>query len=260
MSEAELSQPESVEPLWQPLSAIDRRVAGVLVEKAKTTPDNYPLTINAIRVGSNQKSNRFPQMQLDEYDVEDALTRLRKMRAVSEIVGDSRTTKYRHLLYAWLGVDKVEMAVMAELLLRGAQTVGELRGRAARMEPIADLSELHPILDRLAKKKMIVFLSPKGRGAFVTHLLYQPSELERVRREHSLGASEPEPVAGDATHRSHAASPAPSPHRVGSAPQHGSNEEVAALRSELAALKQSMEEATGSLRADLDEIRRELGM
>ena len=122
--------------LWHPLEAIDRRVLGVLVEKAKTTPDVYPLSLNSLKSGCNQKSNRFPQMQLEESQIEDSLDRLRKFKAVTLIQGDGRVEKYRHLAYEWLGVGKVELAIMAELLLRGAQTIGELRARASRMAPI----------------------------------------------------------------------------------------------------------------------------
>ncbi len=130
----------STQPKWRPLSPRQRRIAGVLVEKAKTTPDAYPMTLNSLRTGCNQKSNRDPQMDLTEGEVEEALEELREMGAVGEVQGSGRALKYRHYLYDWLGVDKVEMAVMVELLLRGEQTVGELRGRAARMEPIADLA------------------------------------------------------------------------------------------------------------------------
>ncbi len=172
------------QPKWQPLERNDRRVVGVLVEKAKTTPDNYPLTLNSLLNGANQKSNRSPQMQLDEEHVFDALERLRKLKAVAEVQGDGRSPKFRHLLYDWLGVDKYELAVMAELLLRGAQTLGELRGRAARMEPIAGISELRPIIDSLYSKGLIFYLTPPGRGCIVTHALYQERELEKVRAEH----------------------------------------------------------------------------
>src|SRR4051812_25966156 len=140
---------EAAKPRWRPIGRIDRRVAGVLIEKAKTTPDQYPMTINGLVTGSNQKSNRDPQMQLDEDNMLEALDELKSAGAVMEIQGSGRVAKYRHLLYEWLGVDKVELAVMAELLLRGAQTEGELRGRASRMEPIADLNVLRGILDSL---------------------------------------------------------------------------------------------------------------
>ena len=169
--------------MWKPLSAIDRRVAAVLVEKAKTTPDQYPLTVNSIVNGANQKSNRHPQMELDADDVAESLDRLRSLGAVTEVQGNGRTLKYRHMMYEWLGTEKVELSVMAELLLRGAQTEGELRGRAARMDPIADLAALRPILESLSAKGLIVSLTPEGRGHVLTHALYQPQEMEKLRRE-----------------------------------------------------------------------------
>jgi len=170
-------------PRWQPLSAIDRRVVGVLVEKAKTTPNAYPMSVSAISTAANQKSNRFPVMQLEPEDVEQSLERLRGLGAVGMIEGYGRVVKYRHYMYDWLGVDKVELAVMAELLLRGAQTEGELRGRAARMEPIGDLAALRPILASLKTKGLVLPLTPEGRGHVVTHALYASRELEGLRAE-----------------------------------------------------------------------------
>lgn len=161
---------------WQPLDALQRRVLGVLVEKAKTTPDSYPLTVNSIKSGCNQKSNRDPQMDLEADDVMATLDELREMGAVSEVQGDGRVSKYRHRAYDWLGVDKVEMAVIAELLLRGDQTLGELRGRAARMEPISGVSELVPIISSLKGKGLLVEVTPPGRGQIVTHGLFLPNE------------------------------------------------------------------------------------
>ena len=174
---------ENPEKKWRPVSKVLRRVAGVLVEKAKTTPDIYPMTINAITTASNQKSNRSPQMQLDHDDVDEALDELREMGAVVEVHGDGRKPKYKHCLYEWLGVEKVEMAVMAELLLRGQQTLGDLRARASRMEKIEGLSELKPIVRALVEKGLIIELTPEGRGQLVTHSLYQPEELAKIERE-----------------------------------------------------------------------------
>lgn len=182
-------------PRWQPLSAIERRVVGVLAEKAKTTPDAYPMSLNAICTGCNQKSNRHPLMQLEPDDIETALDRLRQVGAVGMIEGYGRVTKYRHYLYEWLGVDKVEIAVMTELLLRGAQTEGELRGRAARMEPIADLTALRPVLDSLRAKRLVISLTPEGRGHVLTHALYQPRELEHLRAQY--GAARIAPAADE---------------------------------------------------------------
>lgn len=209
-------------PQWRPLDRIQRRVAGVLVEKAKTTPENYPLSLNAITTGSNQKSNRSPQMDLDPSDVEVALEELREMGAVVEIQGDGRVAKYKHRMYDWLGVDKVELAVMAELMLRGEQTVGELRGRAARMEPIADINALRPVLQSLIEKKLVLSLTPEGRGQVVTHGLYQPNEMDKVTaRAGEISASE-------------SSRPTPAP-KV-------SQDAAGTLREELAELRQEIEQ------------------
>lgn len=197
MSDA-TSQP--AEAMWRPLTREQRRVVGVLVEKAKTTPDAYPMTVNAIANGCNQKNNRAPLMDMGQAEVESALDTLRQIGAVTEIQGSGRVPKYRHNMYQWLGVDKVELAVMAELLLRGQQSVGELRGRAARMEPIPGMNELKPVLAQLLSKRLLVELTPPGRGQIVTHNLYAERELQKVREGVASGEipmdSEP-PSAGD---------------------------------------------------------------
>ena len=166
---------------WQPLNGRQRRVLGVLVEKAKTTPDAYPMTINGLTTGANQKSNREPVMALTQDDVEQVLEELRGLGAVVEVQGGGRVPKYKHLAYEWLGVDKVELAVMAELLLRGEQTLGELRARAARMEPIADQGALKPVVDSLLKKNLMIALTPEGRGQIISHNLHKERELVELR-------------------------------------------------------------------------------
>lgn len=173
---------------WQPIGPIERRILGVLVEKAKTTPEVYPLSLNAITTGANQKSNRHPVMQLEPADVEAALERLRAVGAVALVEGYGRVPKYRHYIYEWLGVDKVEAAVMAELLLRGPQTEGELRARASRMEPMPDLGALRQVLASLQNKGLIVSLRPEGRGHVVAHALYPPREMERLQAEYRQSA------------------------------------------------------------------------
>jgi uncharacterized protein YceH (UPF0502 family) len=175
----------TAKPRWQPLSAIDRRVLGVLAEKAKTTPDIYPMSVNAICTGCNQKSNRDPLMQLEPDIVEESLDRLREMGAVGMVEGYGRVTKYRHYLYEWLGVEKIELSVMTELLLRGDQTEGELRGRASRMDTIADLAALRTLLNSLMAKGLVVSLSPEGRGHAVTHNLYKPREMENLKAKYA---------------------------------------------------------------------------
>src|SRR5437868_15079003 len=112
----------AVERSWVPLTPKERRVLGVLVEKAKTTPEYYPLTIAAIVTGSNQKSNRDPVTNYDADDVEEILQGLRKKGAVVMVEGSGRVVRWKHTLYDWLKVTKVELAVIAELLLRGSQT------------------------------------------------------------------------------------------------------------------------------------------
>jgi uncharacterized protein YceH (UPF0502 family) len=224
---------------WRPIPARDRRVVGVLAEKAKTTPDVYPMTINAIISGCNQKSNRYPMMELDESDVEEALDRLKQVGVVIEVQTSSRVARFKHLLYDWLGVDKVELAVMTELLLRGAQTEGELRGRAARMEPINDLAALRPVLDSLRQKGLIVSLTPEGRGHVLTHALYEERELEKLHAEHGRLSGESDGNEGE--------SRVPVP-RVAATTI--SSDAVATLRAELRELRRELEE----LRGQFDEL------
>ncbi len=229
---------------WTALPAQQRRVLGVLVEKAKTTPDGYPLSLNALKNGCNQKSNRYSQMNLTELQVEDAIDGLRKLGAAAEVQGDSRVCKYRHYMKDWLGVDGSELAVMTELLLRGAQTIGELRGRAARMSPIAGMSELKPILQSLLEKGLLLSLTPEGRGQVVTHNLYLENELDKVRREFPDGGEAPAAPSPPATPSSPVAS-SPAPSNDGEVAV--LREEVATLREELAALKKDVQDLWANL-------------
>jgi hypothetical protein len=237
-----------------------------LVEKAKTTPENYPLSLNALKAGCNQKNNRSPLTHLEESQVEEALEKLRKVGAVAQVQGTSRVDRFRHLAYDWLGVEKVELAVMAELLLRGSQTVGELRGRAARMEPIKDLADLRPTLDSLENKKLIQYLTPQGRGCIVTHTLYLDREVDKIRRE----ASAMQAAAGsDSSHESDSPAAAQRPVQPSAfspADHTDFNTEISALRQELATLKRELaaaraefESTSEQLRADLAELNRQLG-
>jgi uncharacterized protein YceH (UPF0502 family) len=159
----------------------ERRVLGVMVEKQKTTPDAYPLSLNALMTGCNQKSNRDPVLDLTDLDVEEALASCQKQGLAIKITG-SRVDRWRHSLYDVWKVDKVELAVLAELLLRGPQTEGELRGRVSRMEPVEELDSLRTILHKLAERKFVVYLTPEGRrGTTVTHGFHDPAELERLK-------------------------------------------------------------------------------
>ena len=232
---------------WEPLGTHHRRVLGTLIEKAKTT-DTYPMSLNALTNGCNQKSNRDPQMSLEPHRVEEVLEDLRNKGAVAEVQGDSRVAKYRHYAYDWLGVDKYEIAVMAELLLRGAQTLGELRGRAARMEGIADVAALRPIIDSLMQKELVISLTPAGRGQIVTHNLYLPEQLEKVKRSagHGGGAAAPPmpPAPGPAP--TTAATPSNDRSDTGAVAE--LRAEVSELRSEVARMKSEIEDLWQSIR------------
>jgi uncharacterized protein len=174
------AQPQSP-ATWPVLSSHERRVLGVLVEKAKTTPESYPLSLNALTTGCNQKSNREPQLNLSDDDVEEALASCQKRGLVMKITG-SRVDRWRHLLYEAWRVEKVDLAVLTELMLRGPQTEGELRGRASRMEPIPDLDALRPVLQRMAERRLIVWLGEEGRrGSTLTHGFHDARELEALR-------------------------------------------------------------------------------
>jgi uncharacterized protein YceH (UPF0502 family) len=107
------------------------------------------------------------------------------MHAVVEIQGSGRAVKYKHNLYDWFGVEKVEIAVLAELLLRGPQTLGDLRARVSRMEPIADQGTLQNLLKQLQAKQLILELTPPGRGQIVTHNLYKERELPELRARYA---------------------------------------------------------------------------
>ena len=172
----EESNDEKSKPV--PLSAAARRVLGVLVEKAKTTPDNYPLSLAAVVTGCNQKSNRAPKMDMDENDALLALDELRELGAVREIQGSGRVNKYRHAAYDWLEVDSPQAAVITELLLRGPQTAGEIRTRASRMTPLADLNAAQEVLGQLIEKGLVEALTPPGRGQTFAHTLYPPDERQ----------------------------------------------------------------------------------
>jgi len=258
---------ETPEPQWTTLPPKQRRVLGVLVEKAKTTPSAYPLTLNGLTTGCNQKSNRFPTMDLSADDVDQALDTLRDAKAVAEVHGDGRTVKYRHYMKDWMGVDGTELAVMAELLLRGAQTVGELRGRAARMAKgqLSGMSDLRPVLDNLMRKKLVVPLTSAGRGQIVTHGLYSESELQRLRNEHGGGqvvaapsgppvaaaSAAPEywddPVEETAPVKPASPTPALAANPTTSSGDSDLRAEVTALREQVAILKKEIEDIWASI-------------
>jgi uncharacterized protein YceH (UPF0502 family) len=166
-----------------PLSREQRRVLGVLIEKAFATPESYPLTLNAAVAGCNQKSAREPVMELSGDQVADALAELKELGLVECIFPASgRTERWRHILKEAWGLDGRQRAVLAELLLRGPQTEGDLRGRASRLQELTSLDDVNAVLASLAEEGFVRRLSPEHmrRGVVWTHLLFPDEELARV--------------------------------------------------------------------------------
>src|SRR5207302_5647709 len=135
------------------LSEIEVRVLGSLIEKDITTPDYYPLSLNALVNASNQKNNRDPVMTLDETAVRESLATLQEKRLAGPASGaDSRVTKYEHRLQEVFNFDRREIAILCVLLLRGPQTPGELRSRTDRMYHFESLDDITSTLDRLSQR------------------------------------------------------------------------------------------------------------
>lgn len=148
------------------LTAIETRVLGSLIEKDITTPDYYPLSLNALVNACNQKNNRDPVMTLDEPAVREALNSLQEKRLAGPASGaDSRVTKFEHRLQEAFNFDRREIAILGVLLLRGPQTPGELRGRTERMYRFDTLDDVVSTLDRLAERDpSLVLVLPRQPG------------------------------------------------------------------------------------------------
>lgn len=163
------------------LTPLEARILGCLMEKAITTPDQYPLSLNALTNACNQKSNRDPVMELDERTVQEALSTLTYKHLVLDRSGfGSRVPKYQHRFcntgFGSLEFSPLETAILCELLLRGPQTPGELRTRAARMAQVSEVSEVEAALHNLAQRQEGPFVvqlprEPNRRDARYAHLL-----------------------------------------------------------------------------------------
>ena len=158
------------------LSDVEARVLGALIEKDITTPDYYPLSINALVNACNQKSNRDPVMELSEQAVRGALESLQQKRLAGPASGaDSRVTKYEHRLQELLNLNRPETAVLCVLLLRGPQTPGELRGRTERLFRFEHLDDVQSTLQRLIERApplaAVLPRQPGTKEARYTHLM-----------------------------------------------------------------------------------------
>jgi len=181
------------------LSAIEARVLGTLMEKARTVPDSYPLSLNALVLGCNQKTSRDPLMELDEAQVASATARLRELGLVHETAG-GRTTKFTHNFQRGLGVYEQAAVLLGMLMLRGPQTAGELRLNTERWYRFADISSVEGFLDELLERSEekggpLVVKLPRQAGTREqrwAHLLCGPvdvSELDAARSSPASGAT-----------------------------------------------------------------------
>jgi hypothetical protein len=179
------------------LSASEIRVLGCLLEKQRTTPDHYPLSLNSLRLACNQATNRDPVVDYDENVIRDALNRLGR-RGYIRLAGASRAAKYRHLLAEALPMTSAEQAVMCVLMLRGAQTPGELKQRGERIHAFAGLEEVHSTLSGLIERDLVVRLDrrPGQKEERYTQLLGQDAEPDS---DVGMAAQAPEPAAWSGT-------------------------------------------------------------
>jgi uncharacterized protein len=214
-----------------PLTDVEVRVLGALLEKEVTTPDNYPLSLNALQAACNQTTNREPVMRLDEDAVVHAAVALRRRYLLRQIQpAGSRVTKFEHLLAQELRLDRRELAVLGVLMLRGPQTPGELYTRTARLEPFADLADLEGVLESLIARE------PEP---LVARLPRRPGQKE-VRYAHLLSGEPPADAPGTAEE---------APVRARRAD--GDDDRIAALERTVEELRAEV----ATLRAELDAFR-----
>ena len=219
-----------------PLSDVEIRVLGALFEKARATPDNYPLSLNALTNACNQSSNREPVMSLAETEVSATLDALRKRSLVRAIVrSGGAVTKYAHLMDDTLGLVNRQLAVLSVLMLRGPQTAGELRTRTQRLHEYEDVADVESALEGLASRE------PQP---LVVRLPRRPGQREE-RWAHLLAGEAAAYAAGEARpdDRAHTA--------VAAAPP--ADDRVTKLESELASLREELQ----VLRAELAEFRKQ---
>ncbi|HJQ30676.1 MAG TPA: YceH family protein [Pyrinomonadaceae bacterium] len=216
------------------LNEAEVRVVGSLVEKQVTTPDYYPLTLNALVHACNQISNRDPVVQYDERTVADAVDTLRAKNIVYIFYGaDSRVPKYKHMLTEVYTLSPPELAAMCVLMLRGPQTVGEIRGRTGRLYEFADLREVEATLEGLAHRdEPLVVKLPRQSGRKEARYAHLLSGTPAVEEESDASA--------DASPTSNVGIARPSSTRA------GDPERVARLEAEVA-----------TLRGEIDEMRRQ---
>jgi uncharacterized protein len=211
------------------LTEVETRVLGALIEKDITTPDYYPLSLNALVNACNQKNNRDPVMTLDESSVRDALASLQEKRMAGPASGaDSRVAKFEHRLQEVFNFDRKETAIVCVLLLRGPQTPGELRGRTDRMYHFDALEDVVSTLDRLAQREPpLAIILPRQPGT------------KESRYMHLFSGEPPEQPSASAS----------TPADGSSASIHSTFDRVAALEEEVSRLRTELAEVQQQLAA-----------
>jgi len=220
------------------LDAVEVRVLGCLIEKQRTTPDVYPLSLNGLRAACNQSTNREPVVSYDDDTIRDALHRLGRRRW-TRLASGARAAKYRHLLDENPGLARDEQAVLAVLMLRGPQTLGELRTRVERMQPFADTAELQSVLGRLEARGFAELQArrPGQKEQRYTHLLSSDLEDDEPRVSAPAQAATSTPPSQPAQRPSHAPAVTEDPLA----------ERVDRLEADLAALAQQVAELRAAL-------------
>jgi uncharacterized protein len=220
--------------------AVEIRVLGCLIEKQRTTPDVYPLTLNALRLGCNQSTNRDPVVDYDENTIRSGIERLVQRKwATLASWSNRRSMKYRHTLDGALGLDDGEISLLAVLMLRGPQTPGELKTRTERLHSFGDMSELGETLERLIERRLAVRLDrrPGQREERYAHVLSEDGAESEEERQGAAPAVPAPPAAAPAA-------PAPS----AAVPAASGNERIERIEQQLA-----------ELRAEIHALRDELG-
>ena len=252
------------QPEVRELSAGQRRVLGVLIEKGLTTPEYYPLTLKAVTTGCNQKSNRAPTVSYDEDFVEETLDKLKELGLVGVLHPDSgRSLRYRHYVRKRYTFSEPQIAILAELLLRGRQTLGELRGRASRMVPIDDLATLRSELNGLLDAGYIQASgSLERRGVEGDHTFYRPNENQGMMPVQPAQEPRPAVVPSAVSSPPVSASAVEAPSQGGVQVQQLETQ-VAELRAQNEELRDEIERlrsTVDALQTRVDDICRDLGV
>jgi uncharacterized protein YceH (UPF0502 family) len=239
--------------------AVEIRVLGCLIEKQRTTPDVYPLTLNALRLACNQSTNRDPVVDYDENTIRSAIERLvhRKWATLASW-SNRRSMKYRQTLDRALDLGDAEVSVLAVLMLRGAQTPGELKTRTERLHSFVDMGELGETLERLIARELVIRLDrrPGQREERYRHLLAEGAEEAAPAAAGPGPREEPPPASGEPAPAPPAA-PAPASLAAGPAPP-----DAAPAAATVAADDeriQRIERQLAELRSEIQALREELG-